>query len=113
MECVFAEASGQVRDVTICQTKAHTLFDGASLSMVGAVDEVGVFAVGLRDAAHLPSNPLCTDPARFDVPVRGPVLFVATDREGEQMRVDKAALLRLIGRTPPSPRGEASSEACR
>lgn len=101
MNCVWIDVDGTVRDVQTCQTQAHILFEKAPLTMVGAVHEIWVFAVARANASDLPENPACTNPARFDLPVHGPVLFVATDANGDQMNVDREALLTLLHHTPP------------
>lgn len=93
-QCLLVHGDGTAETVIICQTHAHTLFASAPLTMLGAVPSLDVFAVGMRDAEHLPPNPLCTDASYFiDLPVRGPVLFVGTDARGEQMSVDCKSLL--------------------
>jgi hypothetical protein len=95
MDCLLAHADGTLEDVRIHQREASEVL-GGDVTLVGAVAAAHVFAVGRRDAAALPPNPLCTDPSRFDVPVRGPVLFVATDDEGEEMPVDRERLLACL-----------------
>lgn len=96
MRCVLVQPDGTAACVAAAQQEAHAVLGGA-VTLVGAVDELGVFAVALRDAAALPAHAWCTDPARFDLPVRGPVLFVATDEAGEEADVDEARLRGALG----------------
>ena len=96
-DCLWVEPSGEARALQVEHTQAHTLFQG-SLTMVGAVPELGVFATGLRDpGSEAAPNVFCTDPSRFhDLPVHGPVLFVGIDAHGEPCDVDTEALLTLL-----------------
>ena len=95
MQCVLVHADGAVEDVHLWQRDASARLGGA-VTFVGAVTEARAFAVGLRDAAHLPVNVACTDPARFEAPVRGSVLFVGTDDEGEEVPVERKVLLECL-----------------
>ena len=95
MQCVLVHATGAVEVLCLHQRDVSARLGGA-VTFVGAVTEAQAFAVGLRDAAHLPVNVACTDPARFDTPVRGPVLFVGTDDEGEETSVERAVLLACL-----------------
>lgn len=98
MNCVVVHADGSTEQMVLCQSQASEYLGGA-VTFVGAVDEVRCFAVGLRDSAQLPLNTACTDPKRFDVPVRGSVLFVATDDSGEETHVDAERLLACLFRS--------------
>ena len=61
--------------------------------MAGAIDDLHIFVVALREPpAQAAVNHACRDERYFDVPVYGPVLFVATDSEGEETDVDCDAL---------------------
>lgn len=95
MNCVLAHPDGTCEDVCVAQAEAHKLL-GGPVTLVGAVAPAHAFAVALRESARLPVNTLCTDPSRFDAPVRGPVLFVATDDAGDEMAVDRPRLLACL-----------------
>jgi hypothetical protein len=95
MNCLLVHADGRVDDVRLLQREAAAWL-GGDVTLVGAVDEARAFAVGLRDAARLPVNTACADAARFDVPVRGPVLFVGTDEDGDETHVDRAKVLACL-----------------
>jgi hypothetical protein len=103
-ECVLAETNSRLRVLSVDHRHAQKVLaasvgDAAAvvdLTMVGGLDELQVFAVGVRDAAALPLNPYCTDSTRFDVPVRGPVLFIGSDAAGEPIDVPAEALLRAL-----------------
>lgn len=97
MNCLLVQPDGTATRVTARQRDAHAVL-GGPVTLAGAVDELGVFAVALRDANALPPNPWCTDPARFDLPVRGPVLFVCTEADGEEGSVDEPCLRGVLGR---------------
>lgn len=94
--CALVDADGTLRELRASQTDAHVLLACKELTMVGALDSLGVFAVGRRDAAALPVNPACANPRFFDAPVRGPVLFVATNARGDEMDVDVERLVSLL-----------------
>ena len=98
MRCLWVEPDGTHREVHTEHDQAYTLFRGASLTMLGGLDELKVFAVGLREpSADAAVHQLCTDGTRFDVPVRGPVLFVGTDAAGEPMDVDVEGVMWVLG----------------
>jgi hypothetical protein len=62
---------------------------GGSVTFVGAIDDLHVFAVALSESDHEKTNPLCNNADVFmALPVRGPVVFVATDDDGNPMDVD-------------------------
>ena len=66
---------------------------GGMITFVGAIDDLKVFVLALAGSEKLPVNPLCTDCNVFlQLPVRGPVLFIATDEAGEPMDVDVEAV---------------------
>ena len=66
---------------------------GGMITFVGAIDDLHVFALALAASTELPVNTLCTDCNVFlQLPVRGPVLFIATDDAGEPMDVDVEAI---------------------
>ena len=102
MNCLLAHPDGTLEEITVAQRAARDVL-GGDVTLVGAVAAVDVFAVALRDSAHLPINPLCSDPSRFDTPVRGPVLFVATNDAAEETAVDRARLLACLGEAPRPP----------
>lgn len=66
---------------------------GGPVTFVGAVPTLHVFAVGLVDTAGCNENFACQDGDIFmELPVHGPVMFIATDDYGEPMDVDVDAL---------------------
>lgn len=66
---------------------------GGMITFVGAIDDLHVFALALAASEELPVNTRCTDCNVFlQLPVRGPVLFIATDDAGEPMDVDVEAI---------------------
>lgn len=68
---------------------------GGSITFVGAVPELHVFAVGLSECGEV--NRHCVDERIFlQLPVHGPVVFVATDDDGEPMDVDVEGLASVI-----------------
>ena len=70
---------------------------GGSITFVGAVNELHVFAVALLDSTDHELNSHCSCPNIFmNLPIKGPVLFVATDDEGEPMCVDVEKLRKKI-----------------
>ena len=92
MQCVRVDPGGPLSKVRLYQRDAHAHL-GGSLTMVGAIDDLHVFVVALREPpAQAALNTACRDERYFDVPVHGPVLFVATNQEGEEIDVDYDAL---------------------
>ena len=98
--CLVAHTDGRLEEVFTTQANATHIL-GGSVSLVGAFDEIRVFAVARKDADALAPNCLCIHKDRFhDLPLRGPVLFVATGDEGEEIDVDVEALQRLLTQFP-------------
>jgi hypothetical protein len=65
---------------------AHNM--GGAITFKGAVDELHVFAIALADPTGHELNLHCKCPNIFmELPIHGPVLFVATDDDGEPMCV--------------------------
>lgn len=73
-----------------------------SVTFVGAVDDLHVVALGVRYCDDLPLNRHCTDDRFFETPVRGPVLLVASDRDGGRMDVD-VPRIRSVLKAPTAP----------
>ena len=74
---------------------------GGAISFVGAIDALRVVAVGLANApvAHGPNALARTHPHVFhDMDVRGPIIFVGSDDDGDEMDVDVAALHASLAR---------------
>lgn len=69
---------------------------GGRITFVGAVPSLNVFIVARRDddeVMSLGENPYCFDREVFMTPVvRGPLVFLATDDDGEPIDVDSRAL---------------------
>ena len=66
---------------------------GGAVTFVGAIPELKVFVVALQESSSYEVNSFCKDSDIFmELPVRGPVLFVATDREGEPICVNVCRL---------------------
>jgi hypothetical protein len=62
---------------------------GGPITFVGAINELHVFVVALADSTGCETNMHCKCPNIFmELPVNGPVLFVATDDDGEPMCVN-------------------------
>ena len=97
-QSLLVHADGRFETVATTQANAaHILQDDTGVSLVGAIDELRVFAVARRERAHLPCNTLCVNESRFhETPIRGPVLFVGTGEEGEEIDVDTDALKRCL-----------------
>lgn len=95
---MIVHADGRFEEVVATQAQAATILEDATgVTLVGAIDELRVFAVARRQRAHLPCNALCLNEARFhETPLRGPVLFVGTGDEGEEIDVDVEALKRCL-----------------
>ena len=67
---------------------------GGMITFVGGIDALQVFALALQTPdSTMQTNPWCTDREVFlELPVHGPVLFIATDEAGEPMDVDADAV---------------------
>lgn len=70
---------------------------GGRITFVGAIPSLNVFIVARREDDEVMSlceNPYCLDKEVFMTPsVRGPMVFLATDDEGEPIDVDVHALV--------------------
>ena len=90
----LVHADGRFEETVATQAQAaRVLGDETGVALVGAIDELRAFAVARRERAHLPLNVLCVDEFRFhETPIRGPVLFVGTGDDGEEIDVDAEAL---------------------
>lgn len=66
---------------------------GGTITFVGAIDDLQVFVLALTYSDKLYVNPFCTDCDVFmHLPVRGPVIFIATDKDGDPIDVDVEAV---------------------
>lgn len=96
MRSLVIHPDGRREEVDTNQLDAsRVVFNNQPLTMLGAIDDMHVFMVGLKDCNDMPVNTVCshrTDVFLDDV-IRGPVLFVATDDEGEPMDVECEAVL--------------------
>lgn len=92
---------------------------GGSITFVGAVESCNVVVVGLVDASGFEVNEFAAlHPDVFmkeAMPVRGPIVFVGSDDDGEEMDVDIDGLAgKLMNHaTPPSAVSHHMSEATR
>ena len=83
--------------VHVAQRDARRVLEDEGVTLVGAIDELNVFAVAKQNRSHLSVNVVCSDAARFhDLPLRGPILFVATDDRGEEVDVDIVKLKTVL-----------------
>lgn len=68
---------------------------GGPITFVGGIPSLNVFAVALQQPPDDVNHKCCTDDF-MDLPVKGPVAFIATDSEGQPMHVDVEGLLRHL-----------------
>jgi hypothetical protein len=95
MRLLLAREDGSYDEVDSTQREAHEVL-GGPVQIVGAIDELNVVAAGLRDNDDLHANPFCGDKDRFEDDVRGPVLFVASDAQGDEIDVNVEVLINVI-----------------
>ena len=92
--CLLVHADG-ARERVVWDQRAVATHLGGAITFVGALHDLHVVVVGLADApADLDVNALArTHPHLFhEADVRGPVVFVGSDDDGEEMDVDVDAL---------------------
>ena len=98
VRCLMVRASGQEEEADLLHESVESWL-GVQLTFVGAVDECHVFAVGRSTAESEPENAWCQREDCFhDLPVRGDVVFLASDDDGKPMDVDVVALKTFLGK---------------
>ena len=99
MRVLLTREDGSYEELDSTQRDAHEVL-GGPVQIAGAIHELNVVAVGLRENDALISNPYCGDKDRFEDDVRGPVLFVASDVTGDEMDVNVNVLLEVLEIAP-------------
>lgn len=85
---VLLGKDGTLRKRIADQTKLHDEL-GGDVTFVGGIDDLHVFAVGRRTPrADDALNPLCSNAAHFDAPVKGDVILIGSDANGNAQDVD-------------------------
>lgn len=93
MDCLLVHTDLTYEVHKISQSEATGVL-GGPVTLVGALDDLNVFVAALQEPPEGATlHPLCTDPERFEGPVRGSILMVATGGEGEEMSVDVPSVL--------------------
>jgi hypothetical protein len=112
--CLLVHADG-TRERVVWDQRAIATHLGGAITFVGALDDLHAVIVGLarEAAADLDVNALArTHPHLFhDTDVRGPVVFVGSDDEGEEMDVDATALLAALHTTTSAQKAATTSGA--
>lgn len=94
--CVVLHACGSYERIDLCHKTLHEHF-GGPLTIVGAIDDANVVALGRRDAETLECNVTC---ARcrdcFEDDVRGDVVLVGSDAHGRACHVDVSVVQHLL-----------------
>ena len=93
---VLWNQSGDVTEFNASQSSAHTLL-GNEVTIVGAIPELNVIvAAAAASSEDEPIHPISVHTKYFHQIVRGPLLFVATDDDGDETDVDVQALRALL-----------------
>ena len=93
--------NGDQEELQCAHEEVHSKL-GGKITFVGGIPTVNTFVVGLKDAETLPINTFCLNEDIFmELPVKGPVVFVATDEDGEPVDVDIAYVKHLLIRKHP------------
>ena len=95
--CVLLHTDGKHEVVAWGHEGVH-LHMGGPVTFVGGIPELQVFAVALRTPPDgTVVNTYCNDATVFmDLPIRGSVLFVSTDDDGEPIDVRVDALKEIL-----------------
>ena len=90
--CLLVHTDG-TRERVKWQQSAVAAHLGGAVTFVGALDDLSVFLVGVADATDDVNALARTHPWLFLEPnVRGPVVFIASDPDGDEMDVDVLSL---------------------
>ena len=90
--CVLVHTDGTRECVKWPQTSVAAHLGGA-VTFVGAMNDLQVFLVGVADSTEDVNALARTHPWLFlERDVRGPVVFIASDPDGDEMDVDVPAL---------------------
>jgi len=70
------------------------MFEG--LTFVGAISQFNVIAVASKHSENKDTNNYCECTDYFDVPVKGTVILLGSDEDGEAMDLDPEPILEFL-----------------
>lgn len=91
--CIECDCDGTLHAFTIDQRQIARHL-GEPIGFVGAIPELNIFIVGIRDSTQPINKTFATHREHFHETARGTLVFIASDAEGNEIDVDQESFFR-------------------
>lgn len=91
--CIILNTDNTFTIKKFVQSEIDGIFGG--ITFVGAIPQFNVFAVACKNSEGIINN-YCTNTDYFDIPIKGPVILIGSDYNGNAIDLDADSILNFL-----------------